>query len=49
MWVMPEVIEAAVRAGTPQAGADTHRRLEAIARASGTDWALGSRHARGRF
>ena len=41
MWVMPEVIEAAVRAGTPQAGADTHRRLEAIARASGTDWALG--------
>ena len=26
-WVMPEVIEAAVRAGTPELAADTHRRL----------------------
>jgi DNA-binding CsgD family transcriptional regulator len=41
MWVMAEVIEAAVRAGTPEVGADTHRRLVAIARASGTDWVLG--------
>ena len=41
MWVMAEVIEAAVRAGTPELAAETHRRLEAIARASGTDWALG--------
>jgi DNA-binding CsgD family transcriptional regulator len=41
MWVMAEVIEAAVRAGTPEVAAETHRRLEAIARASGTDWALG--------
>ena len=41
MWVMAEVIEAAVRAGTPAVGADTHRRLVAVTRASGTDWALG--------
>ena len=40
MWVMAEVIEAAVRAGTPEVGADTHRRLE-VTPASGTDWALG--------
>src|SRR6185503_18375168 len=41
MWVMAEVIEATVRAGTPEVGADTHRRLLAVTRASGTDWALG--------
>jgi len=41
MWVMPEVIEAAVRAGTPELAADTHRRLVDMTRASGTDWALG--------
>ena len=41
MWVMAEVIEAAVRAGTPEVAADTHRRLLAMTRASGTDWALG--------
>ena len=29
MWVMAEVIEAAVRAGTPELAADTHRRLVA--------------------
>jgi len=40
-WVMPEVIEAAVRAGTPDLAADTHRRLLDMARVSGTDWALG--------
>ena len=40
-WVMPEVIEAAVRAGTPELAADTHRRLVDMTRASGTDWALG--------
>jgi DNA-binding CsgD family transcriptional regulator len=40
-WVMPEVIEAAVRAGTPELAADTHRRLVDRARVSGTDWALG--------
>ena len=41
MWVMAEVIEAAVRAGTPELAADTHRRLVRTTRASGTDWALG--------
>jgi DNA-binding CsgD family transcriptional regulator len=41
MWVMAEVIEATVRAGTPEVGADTYRRLLAVTRASGTDWALG--------
>jgi DNA-binding CsgD family transcriptional regulator len=41
MWVMAEVIEAAVRAGRPEESTDTHRRLIAVTRASGTDWALG--------
>ena len=40
-WVMPEVIEAAVRAGTPELAAQTHRRLVDMTRVSGTDWALG--------
>jgi DNA-binding CsgD family transcriptional regulator len=40
-WVMPEVIEAAVRAGTPELAADTQRRLVDMTRVSGTDWALG--------
>ena len=40
-WVMPELIEAAVRAGTPELAADTHRRLVEMSRVSGTDWALG--------
>jgi DNA-binding CsgD family transcriptional regulator len=40
-WVMPEVIEAAVRAGTPELAADTYRRLVDRATVSGTDWALG--------
>jgi DNA-binding CsgD family transcriptional regulator len=41
MWVMAEVIEAAVRAGTPELAAATHRRLVRTTRASGTDWGLG--------
>ena len=41
VWVMTEVIEAAVRAGTPELAADTRRRLTAMTRQSGTDWALG--------
>ena len=41
MWVMAEVIEAAVRAGTPELATDTHRRLEAITNSSGTDWGVG--------
>jgi RNA polymerase sigma factor (sigma-70 family) len=40
-WGMAELIEAAVRAGTPELAADTHRRLVETTRASGTDWALG--------
>jgi DNA-binding CsgD family transcriptional regulator len=41
MWIMPEVIEAAVRAGTPEVAADARGRLGTIARASGTDWVVG--------
>ena len=41
MWVMAELIEAAVRAGTPEMAADARRRLGSIARASGTDWVVG--------
>ncbi len=40
-WGMVELIEAAVRAGTPQVAADAHRRLVEMTRVSGTDWALG--------
>jgi DNA-binding CsgD family transcriptional regulator len=38
---MVELIEAAVRAGTPQVATDAHRRLVEMTRVSGTDWALG--------
>ncbi|HEY2652518.1 MAG TPA: LuxR C-terminal-related transcriptional regulator, partial [Solirubrobacteraceae bacterium] len=40
-WTMPELIEAAVRAGTPHLAAQTDRRLTERSQASGTDWALG--------
>ena len=40
-WHMAELIEAAARAGTPELATDAHRRLVAMTRASGTDWALG--------
>jgi RNA polymerase sigma factor (sigma-70 family) len=40
-WWMVELIEAAVRAGTPELAAETHRRLTEMTQASGTDWALG--------
>jgi DNA-binding CsgD family transcriptional regulator len=40
-WGMAELIEAAVRAGTPELAAGARWRLAAIARVSGTDWALG--------
>ena len=40
-WGMVELIEAAVRAGTPELAADARSRLAEMARASGTDWALG--------
>jgi DNA-binding CsgD family transcriptional regulator len=38
---MVELIEAAVRAGTPELAADARSRLAEMARVSGTDWALG--------
>jgi DNA-binding CsgD family transcriptional regulator len=38
---MVELIEAAVRAGTAETGADTQKRLLEMTSASGTDWALG--------
>ena len=41
VWVMTEVIEAAVRAGSPEVAANTRRRLAAMTRQSGTNWALG--------
>ena len=40
-WGMAELIEAAVRAGTPELAAGARSRLVAVANASGTDWALG--------
>ena len=40
-WGMAELIEAAVRAGTPELAADALRRLVDTTAASGTDWALG--------
>jgi DNA-binding CsgD family transcriptional regulator len=40
-WGMIELIEAAVRAGTPALAARVCSRLAEMARASGTDWALG--------
>jgi DNA-binding CsgD family transcriptional regulator len=40
-WGLAELIEAAVRAGTPQLAIDAHSRLAEMARVSATDWALG--------
>jgi DNA-binding CsgD family transcriptional regulator len=40
-WGMVELIEAAVRAGTPELADDARSRLSEMARVSGTDWALG--------
>jgi DNA-binding CsgD family transcriptional regulator len=40
-WGMVELIEAAVRAGTTELAAETHRRLADMTRVSGTEWALG--------
>jgi DNA-binding CsgD family transcriptional regulator len=40
-WGIVELIEATVRAGTPELAVDTCSRLGEMARASGTDWALG--------
>jgi DNA-binding CsgD family transcriptional regulator len=40
-WGMVELIEAAVRAGTPELAAGARSRLAEMARVSGTNWALG--------
>jgi DNA-binding CsgD family transcriptional regulator len=40
-WGMAELIEAAVRAGTPELAAGARLRLAEVARVSGTDWAVG--------
>jgi RNA polymerase sigma factor (sigma-70 family) len=40
-WGMAELIEAAVRAGSPEHAAEAHSRLEAMARVTGSEWALG--------
>ncbi|MGW7681687.1 helix-turn-helix transcriptional regulator [Kribbella sp. NPDC054772] len=40
-WALPELIEAASRAGQPDAAADAYARLQLQAQACGTDWGLG--------
>ena len=40
-WAMPELIEAAVRVGSPQLAAEALERLTERSSASGTEWALG--------
>ena len=40
-WVLPELIEAAVRSGTAELAANALQKLSDRTRASGTDWALG--------
>jgi DNA-binding CsgD family transcriptional regulator len=40
-WALPELVEAAMRAGQVEAAEDALHRLERRARASGTDWARG--------
>jgi DNA-binding CsgD family transcriptional regulator len=39
--VLPELIEAAVRSGTPEQAGDALKRLSEATRAANTDWALG--------
>jgi DNA-binding CsgD family transcriptional regulator len=41
MWLLSDLIEAAVRSGTPERAAGPLERLTEIAEANGTDWALG--------
>ncbi|MET9913608.1 AAA family ATPase [Streptomyces sp. NPDC006476] len=40
-WGLVELIEAAVRSGSPESAADALEHLSEVTRASGTDWALG--------
>jgi DNA-binding CsgD family transcriptional regulator len=41
-WAFVELVEAAVRSGVPERAAGAVQRLSDIARACGTDWALGA-------
>ena len=41
-WALVELVEAAVRSGVPERAAGALQRLSDIARASGTDWAVGT-------
>jgi ATP/maltotriose-dependent transcriptional regulator MalT len=41
MWVLPELVEAAVRAGDGELARDALERLSRTTQPSGTDWALG--------
>src|SRR5271163_725244 len=41
-WALVELVEAAVRSGVPGRAAGALQRLSGIARACGTDWALGT-------
>ena len=41
-WALVELVEAAVRSGVPGPAAGALQRLSGIARACGTDWALGA-------
>ena len=41
-WALVELVEAAVRSGVPERAAGALERLSRIARACGTDWALGA-------
>jgi hypothetical protein len=41
MWALPELVEAAARAGDAELARDALNRLAATTQPSGTDWALG--------
>ena len=41
MWALPELVEAAARAGQPELARDALERLAESTQPSGTDWALG--------
>jgi DNA-binding CsgD family transcriptional regulator len=41
-WALVELVEAAVRSGVPERAAGAVQRLSGIARACGTDWAVGA-------
>jgi len=41
VWALPELVEAAARAGNPDLASDALRRLLEVTQPAGTDWALG--------